>query len=53
MNAEGALVAIEGVEKPRRRRKKKKTTEKDEKGNEQTGRMSKEIDEEMTKILNH
>ena len=42
MNAEDALAAIEGVEKPQEKRKKKRTTKEDEKGIRLTDRIPRE-----------
>ena len=50
MNAEDALVAIEGIDKPKKK-KKEEDDRRGEKGIEQTNKMSKGADKEMIKML--
>ena len=50
MNAEDALVAIEGIDKPKKK-KKEEDDRRGEKGIEQTNKMSKGANKEMIKML--
>ena len=51
MNAEDNLVAIEGIDKPKKKKKEKEDDQRGEKGIERTNKMSKGADKEMIKML--